>query len=921
MKENEDLIVSAALSCGIITEADLEDCRRTLLSLREFGIEKSLMDALIEHRLLTEGQLNELSGGRYLSRVSRSPAPTAADATRIDRPISRPAAARAGPAPSVARPSRNDVSFASRSFADPSPGGARRPDVEGSPFASWPDHGARPTPGAPTPAPAPDQTLDFTEAEIAALLEDDFPDDGVELSAGKAPFFEDSSAPVPAPVPPPGPAADLTAPGPPPVRPAALPGRVSSAPTPPKPSSQISPSHAAAATFSDDSPRAGDDLVGKTVGGCRLEAEIGRGAMGTVYRATHLALQKTVALKVLNPARFYDERQVEQFFAEARSAAAIDHHNIVGVHDVGQENGLCYIVMQYIEGGSVADRLKKRKRLEIEDAIRIGIQAARGLGVAHLKGIVHRDIKPANLMLTESGEVKIADFGLAYRAEEEANMAGGPEVMGTPSYMSPEQIDGRQVDQRADLYSLGVTLYLLTTGRKPFEGSTPMEVLLKHVSEKLKPPIQYNPEIPQALGQVIERLMAKQPDNRYACASDLIQDLEEILQGGKPKVVVAMEDVIQRMEELARSETAPMRDRRPVFAAAISGIAAAVCAILFTIALPEIRGASAFAGLNRGDLLIEQGEKAVQDAAAFARANPGEILEISAMFKDIQENFPSPIPGKAAVQLRAAETQYEKRSRASTGETLKICARLRGAGDTVGALLALDGIAAKWLLGTVGKEVESLREKLVRELADRTGMALVRGGSFKAGPDRHEEYADTILVDLLEVSNADYAEYVAATGHPAPAHWSDGKPPAGDENLPVVGIRFAEAKAFADWKGKRLPTAIEWEKAARGTEGFEYPWGDKFRPNAVNCRESQQGQLRPTRSSAGGASPYGCLNMAGNASEWTDSIDPETGFPIVRGGAWLSHQSNVRTYIGIPVDPDHRDPKLPVGFRLVKDVK
>ena len=269
-------------------------------------------------------------------------------------------------------------------------------------------------------------------------------------------------------------------------------------------------------------------ILGTKLAGCILDARIGRGAVGSVFRARHVGLDKEVAVKILNPALFCLRRHVDQFFREARAAASLEHPNIVTVYDVGQHRGLYYIVMQLIHGETLADRIDREGRLEVTEAVRMAIEAANALGAAHRKGIIHRDIKPANLLLTREGLVKVADFGLASRRTDRRDADGKSEVAGTPYYIPPEQITGVAVDHRADLYSLGVTMFFALTGRRPFDGGTPRDILVKHLT--LVPPAvtEINPSIPSRLSEIVARLLAKKPQSRPSSAEELVAELLQL---------------------------------------------------------------------------------------------------------------------------------------------------------------------------------------------------------------------------------------------------------------------------------------------------------------------------------------------------------------------------------------------------------
>jgi tRNA A-37 threonylcarbamoyl transferase component Bud32 len=275
-------------------------------------------------------------------------------------------------------------------------------------------------------------------------------------------------------------------------------------------------------------------LLGSILGDCLLDLRIGRGAVGSVFKADHIALHRVVAVKILNPSLFYLKRHVDQFFREARSAATLEHEGVVAVYHVGQERGLYFIVMQYVEGETVADLIEREGRLSVPEALRITTEAARALAVAHENDVIHRDIKPSNLLLTKRGRVKVADFGLASRISETQRPSGRSEVAGTPFYIPPEQISGGSVDQRADLYSLGVTLYFALTGQRPFEGDTPKEVLIKHLTQAPVPVNEIDPSLDPGLTDLIQRLLAKKPAARPDSASDLVHELEALARDLEP---------------------------------------------------------------------------------------------------------------------------------------------------------------------------------------------------------------------------------------------------------------------------------------------------------------------------------------------------------------------------------------------------
>ncbi|MDP8951701.1 MAG: protein kinase, partial [Actinomycetota bacterium] len=249
---------------------------------------------------------------------------------------------------------------------------------------------------------------------------------------------------------------------------------------------------------------------------------IGSGGMAVVFLAHDEVLERDVALKILREQYAGDEGFVERFRREARSAASLSHPHIVHTYDWGrsEDGGAYYMAMEYVPGGTLKDRILKGGALPPRTAVEVASQIAEALEVAHGRGVVHRDVKPQNVLLTASGETKVADFGLA-RVANAATTSRSGLIMGTAGYMSPERAKGEPAGPRSDLYSLGVVLYEMLTGEVPYEDDTPATVAAKHVSEPPRSPREANPEIPGEIDALTLRLLAKDPDDRYGSATEL----------------------------------------------------------------------------------------------------------------------------------------------------------------------------------------------------------------------------------------------------------------------------------------------------------------------------------------------------------------------------------------------------------------
>ncbi len=420
---------------------------------------------------------------------------------------------------------------------------------------------------------------------------------------------------------------------------------------------------------------------------------IARGGMAMVYRAHDLLLNRYVALKLLYPELSVDQNFVERFRREAQAAANLSHPNIVPVFDWGEEGGTYFIVMELIEGTSLADLLRESRTLSPAKSAQVCAQVASALSYAHRQGVVHRDVKPGNILLTSDGQVKVTDFGIAQAVSTEDHLTVAGSVMGTATYFSPEQAEGSLVDGRSDVYSLGVVLYELLAGRPPFIGETPVSVASKHVREVVPSPRQFNPSLPSDLEAISLHTLAKRPEDRYQTADELRSDLLRFVEGQPVSVAgrgaIMGDDVTQAVSTVAAGErtasvaimSGPRTDIRPrrkgfpawlavVLVVLLAGGGAAAYVIAnspTTLKMPNVVGlkvaqAESFLrseGLNTSTQL----EVSPKTAGTVLRTKPeagkkvqrGQLVTI--YISQGQTTTPVNIPSVVGLSLVAAESQ------------------------------------------------------------------------------------------------------------------------------------------------------------------------------------------------------------------------------------------------------------------------
>lgn len=701
-------------------------------------------------------------------------------------------------------------------------------------------------------------------------------------------------------------------------------------------------------------------FVGRKLGHYQILSMVGSGGMGEVYKAEDLKLGRTVALKLLPAGNVTDTQSRRRFLREARAASALNHPNIVTIHAIEQADGQDFIVMEFVEGRTLK-ALIETQPLGYEQVVSLGIQIADALSAAHSAGIIHRDIKPANLLVTAQGNAKVLDFGLAKKfrsssnslnQDAEVSTTGITEaglIMGTVSYMSPEQARGEDLDARSDVFSLGCVLYEAATGKRPFNGGSALSVMHEIATADPVPTSSINPKLPTEFDSLIQRCLAKEKESRLQSAAELAEELKGL-------------NLSTRQGHKTYSTKNPRKKiSRSTIIATLLSILVVVTGLLFYWRYSNLKWASETIPQ------VEELARAENFSEAYALAlkikqylpNDSALLQLMPLISDDLSVSSEPPGASVYLKLFAHDKPSLRRLIGTTPINNLQIARgdyvieIEKAGYSTfqrSVSTRLDRIQkaifdpaeqrreVKMIETKAGNLAISLdanapiriQARLIPTDQALSGMTLVPGGEYKltsyGKPTDDSVRLNDFYIDQFEVSNRDFKEFVSAggylkrqfwkhsfirngkqilweeamkllidrTGLPAPRNWSNQNYPDGKAMHPVTDINWYEAAAYAEFRGKQLPNIFQWEKAARNGaythfHGFILPWGLSGGHETIEGRANfLSGGTLPVDSLEFGMSAYGCYNMAGNVAEWLANPQAE-GFTTA-GGSWKDPQ-------------------------------
>lgn len=664
-------------------------------------------------------------------------------------------------------------------------------------------------------------------------------------------------------------------------------------------------------------------MIGKTVSHYTILEKLGSGGMGDVYKAEDTRLKRMVALKFLPPELTRNPEAKARFINEAQATSALEHNNICNIHNVEEmDDGQLFIVMAYYEGQTLKQKIEQGP-LKIEEALDISIQIAKGLDKSHKEGIVHRDIKPANILITEDGFVKILDFGLAKLAGQTKLTKTGT-TLGTVAYMSPEQAKGGHVDHRTDIWSLGVILYEMLTGRLPFKGDYDQAMLYSIINEKPDSIRSINKEIPVEFEAIIGRSLQKSSEKRYSNLGEWIDDLKACIPEKKDSRLG------KRRKEILFSKF-----RKPVVFTPVIFLLCFFCIwIIWTVyrlnkikwatevAIPEIERL-----VDGGWLNAEPAFELAKEASNYLPDNPRlknllsrttRILSVSTeppgariykkpyMNPDDEWEFMGTTPIE---KMEIPFTLYNLKIEKPNYETIIMLDYFyRGVNSKTGKFNAKRIHRKLDPLGTLPKGMAHIRgsDELPEYFMDKYEVTNIKFKVFvDAGGYENETYWKEAFIRngkvLTWIQAMKY--FKDSTGRPGPASWQAGDYPEGQDNYPVSGISWYEAVAFAEFSGKRLPTVNHWGNTIEYRTVFLHHY-------LISQSNFNQVEPIPVGQSRGITSE-GLYDMAGNVREWCWN-ESSLG-RCIRGGAW-----NDAHYMYMNISQaDPFDRSMKNGFRCV----
>jgi formylglycine-generating enzyme required for sulfatase activity len=761
-------------------------------------------------------------------------------------------------------------------------------------------------------------------------------------------------------------------------------------------------------------------MIGQTLNKrYRITSQLGKGAMGLVYRATDRHTQQDVAIKVIARELALEADMLARFRREGEALRQLRHRNIVAFVEMFEHQGQQMIVMEYVPGGSLHDVIR-RSALDVRLAAQIALDLSDALASAHRLDIIHRDIKPENVLLGADGTPKLTDFGVARLLGAGTRLTGTGTQVGTPYYMSPEAWEGKPLDAQADVWSLGVVLYEMLTGQVPFGGETVVAVMNKVLTAPLPEIVTVRPEVPPVLVGVVERMLTRDKATRFETMRQVAVDLERAEKEARLAQMVAQRkaeqahapqtrqvEIRRKQEEEAgkgeegRGEKEEGRKEKDEARQAQEGRRAQETRLKEEEAAVRTQQAGEEAREKQEKALAtQQAQEEARRRQAEAR-RPEEVRRAAEKARLKQQSATRLPKDYVPRELVGPGVQTpEPTAQAGRGPSGRAMALIGAGVLAVICLLAAGGLGlwagasrilapaasatgtpsstaapsataahsapisatippppptSKPATATPSPNVPTMSPLPARTLSVGTatvsnmdGMTLVYvpAGQFimgsadsdsDANPEEkpeHTVFLDAYSIDLTDVTNAMFAKCVLAGNCQAPS------PPrsqtrdsyygnASFANHPVINVSWNDASAYCVWAGRRLPTEAEWEKAARGTDGRKYPWGNTAPWQMRLNFSGLVGDTSAVGNYPAGASPYGVLDMAGNVRQWVadwysatyyasspdrNPAGPASGTArVLRGGSWFTGASGVRAAIRARYYPDYRD--YLTGFR------